>query len=41
MNGREAGTVTLAEQRNAEFYIANRKQEMQAREALPPSSKHP
>jgi sRNA-binding protein len=35
LNGREAGTVTLAEQRNAEFYIANRKQEMQAREVLP------
>ena len=33
--GREAGTVTMAEQRSAEFYIAKRKQEMQAREALP------
>ena len=36
LTGREAGTVTLAEQRSAESYIAKRKQEMQAREALPP-----
>ena len=41
LDGGEAGTVTLAEQRSAESYIAKRKQEMQAREALPPSSKHP
>jgi sRNA-binding protein len=35
LDGREAGTVTLAEQRNAESYIAKRKQETQAREVLP------
>src|SRR5262249_11487330 len=35
LNGREAGTVTPGEQRSAELYIAKRKQEIQAREALP------
>src|SRR5262249_8555067 len=29
LDGREAGTVTLAEQRAAEFYVAKRKQELQ------------
>jgi sRNA-binding protein len=35
LSGREAGTVTLAEQRSAELYIAKRKQEMQDRNLLP------
>ena len=37
MDGREAGTVTLAEQRNAESYIAKRKQEKQQDRDLPPA----
>jgi ProP effector len=35
LTGREAGTVTPAEQRSAQLYIETRKREMQAREALP------
>jgi ProP effector len=41
LDGREAGTVTLAEQRSAESYIAKRKQERHQDRDLPPPSGRP